>query len=263
MSQIDEFDAHIEMLSKAIRQARRLFNQFKIAPRTENKKLYALITLNEIVRKCESVEAMARADAWAGIGSVTRSAYESYADLRNCVTFGNDYANYMTWMSLKQQLSMFQTVGANQDSGYFQGIEAYLKTKGQTMQQVCRETKKQMEEIAAMLPKRFKDRNGKVIGRDSFRFELAGQRKEYDALYRRLSAGAHGRISDMLDGILVNNDFQWPPGKPTEPPLVAVDCLCAMLLESCIRIARAYRKAQAPLKKLADQHAQLQRQMTW
>lgn len=261
MSQIDEFDAHIDLLSAVIGQARRLFNCFRIAPRTTNKKLFALIILNEMVRKCESVEAMARASTWAGIVAVTRSAFESYADLVNCLAIGDDYADYMSWMSLKQQRTFFQTGSEYPNSRYFPAIEATLKAKGRTMKTVIAETDQQMDKIARRLPDRFKDKNRKVIRRDQFRFELAGKIDQYNMLYRRLSASTHGRVSDMLEGIMVGNEFQWPPGKPTEPPLVAADCLCAILLESCGRIARAYKKPDAPFKALAKRNAELKREM--
>ena len=42
MSQIDEFEAHVDLLSEVIGQAHRLFDRFKIAPNTTNKKLFAL-----------------------------------------------------------------------------------------------------------------------------------------------------------------------------------------------------------------------------
>jgi len=260
MSQIDEFEAHIDMLSEVIEQAHRLFDRLKIAPNSKNKKLFALITLNEMVRKCESVVAMARANAWAGVVVVTRSAFESYADLLNCLSFGDDYADYMAWMSFKQQRSFFQTISSTPDSKYHQSINKYLITKGGGVKKVAADTNRQLDELANKLPDNFKDKRGSVIGRDQFRFEIAGLTDEYNALYRRLSASSHGRISDMLDGIMVGDDIHWPPVKPTEPPLVAADCLCAMLLESCIRVAKAYKKLGAPLKALARKNAELQRE---
>ena len=262
MSQIKEFEAHIDMLSEIIGQAHRLFDRFKIAPSSKNKKIFALITLNEIVRKCESVVAMARSNSWAGVVVMARSAFESYADLLNCLSFGDEYADYMVWMSLKQQRSFFQTLGGNPDSKYHQSIDTVLKTKGGGVNEVIAETNQQLDELADRLPDRFKDKNGRVIDRGQFRFELAEKVDEYDALYRRLSASAHGRISDMLDGIMVDDDIHWPPSKPTEPPLVAVDCLCAILLESCARIANAYKKPDAPLKALARKRDKL-RQELW
>ncbi len=262
MSQIAEFEAHIDMLSEVIGQAHRLFDRFKIAPNSKNNKTFALITLNEIVRKCESVVAMSRANSWAGVVVVTRSAFESYADVLNCLSFGDDYADYMVWMSLRQQRSMFQTIGNNPDSIYHQSIDTLLKTKGGGVKNVITETNQQMDELARNLPDRFKDKNGDVIWRDQFRFELAGKADEYNALYRRLSASAHGRISDILDGIMVGDDIHWPPSKPAEPPLVAADCLCAILLESCGQIAKAYKKPDAPIKALVRKRNKL-RQELW
>lgn len=261
MSQIDEFEAHIDLLSEIIGQAYRLFDRFKIAPKSKNKKLFALITLNEITQKCESVVAMARADSWAGIVVVTRSAFESYADLLNCLSLGDDYADYMIWMSLKQQRSFFQTIGDDPDSKYYQSIDTHLKTKGGSVKKVIAETNQQLDELAKKLPDRFKDKNGRVVGRDRLRFEIAGIANEYNTLYRRLSASAHGRLSDMLDGIMVGDDINWPPAKPTEPPLVAADCLGAILLESCGRMATAYKKPDAPLKALVKKQAGLRRDL--
>lgn len=261
MSQIDEFETHIDMISEVIGQAHRLFDRLKIAPNSKNKKRFALITLNEVVRKCESVVAMARANAWAGVVVVARSAFESYADLLNCLSLGDDYADYMTWMSFKQQRSLFQTISESPDSKYLQSINKFLITKGGGVKKVIAETSQQLDELANKLPDNFKDKRGCVIARDQFRFEIAGLTDEYNALYRRLSASSHGRISDMLDGIMVGDEIHWPPDKPTEPPLVAADCLSAILLESCIRVAKAYKKPVAPLKVLARKHLELKREL--
>lgn len=227
----------------------------------KDEKLFALVILNEIVRKCESVVAMARAGSWAGINVVTRSAFESYADLVNCLSLGEDYVNYMTWMSFKQQQSFLQSINHTPDSRYHKSIDSVLNAKGRGIEDVVTETKQQIEDLASDLPDRFKDKNGDVIRRDQFRIEIADIIDEYNALYRRLSASAHGRLSDMIDRIMVGDDIQWPPSKPTEPPLVAADCLCAILLESCGRLAKVYRKADAPLKSLARKHTELRREL--
>lgn len=261
MTQIDEFAAHINMLSAVIAQARRLFEHFKIAPQTKNAKLFVLIVLNELVRKCESVEVMAQTGKWSGIAVVTRSTFESFVDLLNCLTLGDDYVTFMIWMSLNQQRSQFQAVVENPESPYSNALEAFVSTQGRTSREILTETIQQMDEISRQLPDEFKNKNGDVIKRDLFRFELAGQVDEYNALYRRLSAGAHGRVSEMQDGIIVDDEIQWPPGEPSEPPLVAADCVCAMLLDACLRVAKAYKKPEAPLKSLAKENAALKREM--
>lgn len=87
-----------------------------------------------------------------------------------------------------------------------------------------------------------------------FRFELAGKRDEYNALYRRLSSGAHGRLSDMIDGVMSHDSsVKWPPDDRMDPPLLALACLCAILIEASCRLAKAYNKPLAPLKRLSSE----------
>lgn len=255
-----EFAAHMDILSRAIQAAERLLKQFRMAPATTLKKRFALIALNEVVRKCKSVEAMSRPEAWAGIPVVVRSAFESYADLRNCLNYGDDYANYMIWISLNHQLSYFQAIRSNPASPYAQSIEQRLRGKrpSQNVAGVIDETKLYMAELASELPAIFKDRKGKVIPRDIFKFELAGLQNEYNALYRRLSGGAHGRVSDIIDGIVAEQGYRWPPG-PSDPPIAALDCLCAVLIESCRRAAKAYKKPTAPFAALERMRQELRR----
>ena len=262
MSEQEQFDAHAEILSKIIGQAKKLIQSFKVAPQTKNKKIFALIILNEIISKCESVEAMARANTWSGINTVTRSALESYADLLNVLTYGDDYADYMSWMSLNQQRSTFQAIVSNPASKYAKILEAGLKvTQGRTPTDILAETKRQMGAAEQRLTDKFKNKNGGVRNRDIFRFELADKVDEYDMLYRRLSASAHGRVSDMLNGIMHGNKIRWPPTDPDEPPLVAIDCLCSFLIESCGYVAKAFNRTDVPLRALAKEHLALRRPM--
>ena len=161
MSEQEQFDAHAEILSKIIGQAKKLIQSFKVAPQTKNKKIFALIILNEIISKCESVEAMARANTWSGINTVTRSALESYADLLNVLTYGDDYADYMSWMSLNQQRSTFQAIVSNPASKYAKILEAGLKvTQGRTPTDILAETKRQMGAAEQRLTDKFKNKNG-------------------------------------------------------------------------------------------------------
>lgn len=253
-----QFAAHIDIVSRTIPPALALLRSFKIAPATTNKRLFTLITLNEIVRKCRSIEAMAHPDKWAGIVPVVRSVFESVADLRNLLTLGDEYASYMMWLSLNQQRTFFQGINSNTNSGYYAEIQAQLRSKYQNVESVLADTATQMQEITDELPERYKGARGKVKSGGMFRFQLAGLTDEYNVLYRRLSARSHGQVSDMLEGVLEGSGFRWPPGEDA-PPLVAADTVAAMLIESCGRVACAYRRPIAPFERLKRLHFSLKR----
>lgn len=86
----NQFAAQVEMVSRAIPLALALFHSFKIVPATKNKKLFVLIIHKEIVRKCRSVEVMAHPDKCAGVVPVLWSVFESFANLRNLLSLGDE-----------------------------------------------------------------------------------------------------------------------------------------------------------------------------
>lgn len=256
MSNKDNFDQFVAVLSKAIAEARRLLFSFKVAPRTKQYKLFALIVLNELVRKCESVEAMAKARAYAGINAVVRAAFESYADLINVLKYKGDYVNYMVWASFNQGRSRLEPMTAAKPSKFAEPFGVAMKeTLGQTPVELLADTRRNMDAIAQLLPARFKDKNGKVQKRDVLRFELADKVDEYDVLYRHLSSGAHGRISAVVEGIVHGDTIRWPPSDPVNLPWMAIDSLCAMLLESSGRLAKRFNRPEGAIKELAREHA--------
>ena len=116
-----------------------------------------------------------------------------------------------------------------------------------------------MQDLADQLPKEYKDKNGVVLKRDYQRFKLAGLTKEYNVLYRRLSGGVHGRVSDMVDGVLEGDNVVWRPEIHPEPPLTAVDCLCAILLEGTGRICKGLGKTDAHVKPIVKAHSEVKR----
>jgi hypothetical protein len=254
------FNAFADILDEAIEAAHRLLKHFKVAPRTKPQKLYLMIVLNEIARKSGSVLAMARADANAGINVVTRSAFESYADLLNLLRYKRDYVTYMSWASLNQQ----RTVLAPLASGSKEIYESFKKEAqrlGLTPEQMAAETQNLLDEYESNLPALFKNRQGRVNPRDKLRFELAGLEKQYDSLYRQLSGGAHGRISAMIDGIAKVGHVQWPPTEPEYRPSLAIQALCSILLESARRVAIAYKKPVEPFRHIARKQAKLSRKV--
>lgn len=256
MSNKDNFDEFVAVLSKAIAEARRLLLSFKVVPRTREYKLFALIVLNELVRKCESVDAMAEAGAYGGINVVVRAAFENYADLINIFKYKSDYVNYMIWASFNQGRSRLEPMTAANPSRFVEPFKVAAKeTVGKTPGEMLADTRRNMEFVAQVLPARFKDKNGKVQKRDVLRFELADKVDEYDILYRHLSSGAHGRVSAMVEGIMHGDAIHWPPSDSVNPPWIAVDSLCAMLLESCERMAKPFNRPEGSLKRLAREHA--------
>ena len=252
----DEFEKIVVVLSKTIYESRRLLKKFKVAPRTKRFKLFALIVLNELVRKSESVEAMAKAKAYSGINAVTRASFESYADLLNLLKHQEDYADYMVYMSFNQQRTLLQPVTANADSKFAKSFEVGAKESlGTSPDEMLAATREQMDDIQQALPDVYKDRKGKVITQDKFKFKLSDQLDEYDALYRHLSSSSHGRVSAMVEGIMHGDAIQWPPSEPVTRPLVAIDCLCAILLAASGLMAKKYGKPKAPIKEIVKEHA--------
>ena len=163
-------------------------------------------------------------------------------------------------MSLEQQRSGLQGFVNYPESNYTKSIESTTKAKyGKSLSEIIDETKESMKRLSERLPEEYKDKNGEVLKRDFQRFELAGLAKEYNVLYRRLSGGVHGRVSDMVDGILHGDKVVWPPETHPDPPLAAVDCLCAILLEATIGVCKALGKTDAHVKPIAKAHSEAKR----
>lgn len=260
MDEIVELRSFRKILGDACNAGRITLKQCRVAPRTKNQKLLLLVALNELIRKCESVLAMLCDDAWAGIGTVSRSAFETYADIRNLLARGEPYVDYMMWMSLEQQRSGLQGFINYPECNYTKSIEATTKSKyGKSLSEIIDDTKESMKNLSDRLPEEYKNKNGEVLKRDFQRFELAGLAEEYNVLYRRLSGGVHGRVSDMVDGILARDKIVWPPDVRPDPPLAAVDCLCAILLEATGRICRALDKTDAHVKPIVRVHSKVRR----
>lgn len=255
MSEKEDFDQFTAVLSRAIAEAQRLLPRLKVTPETKKYELFALIVLNELVRKCESVEAMAHASAYSGIDVVTRAAFENYADLLNLFKYKDAYPDYMVWASCNQQRSFLQPI-IEEPTEFAKSYETDAKALfGQTPREMLAYMKQQMDAIEQTLPATFKDKNGKVQNRGKLRFELANKVNEYNVFYRHLSSPAHGRLSAMIEGIMHSDAIQWPPAELVTRPLVAIDSLCAILIDSCIFVAKKFNKPDAPLKKIAREHA--------
>jgi len=253
-------DSELEIFGKILADAcsagKITLKHCRVARRTKDEKLLMLVSLNELIRKCESVLAMLRDDAWAGIGTVSRSCFETFADIRNLAARGRPYSDYMLWMSLEQERSGLQGILNHPESNYSVSMEERTKSKyGKTLSQIIEDTKSTMNSIADSLPEEYKDKNGGVLKSDFQRFELADLVTEYNVLYRRLSGGAHGRVSDMVDGIVEEDGIVWPPDELPDPPLAAVDCLCAILLEATGRVCKSLGKTNAHVKPIVRAHA--------
>lgn len=155
MNEYEELVRHTELLVRAMAETKRLLVRFKVVPQTRLPKLFALIVLNEMMRKCDSVVAMSKAAAWSGISSVTRSAFESYADLVNLLLEKEDYANYMMWSSLNQQRSQFQSMIDHPDSRYTGSLNEVLRAKQSDPRAVLAETRSHMDTLANDLPTKY------------------------------------------------------------------------------------------------------------
>jgi len=257
MEENSEFYKILSVLKGAIREAKRLQRHFKVAQQTKRQKLFALMVLNELVRKCESIVAMAESEKDAGIDTVTRAAFENYADFKNLFLHGDDYCEYMIWAASNQQRSFLQPMFEEESVFSISFEKSARKARGMSAEQLMDDTKKIMQKTERDLPAKFKTKKGKVQRRDMLKFELAGLEGEYNILYRHLSASSHGRIFGMVDGIFDGEEVKWPPSKPKLRPLVALDSACAMLLENSAFLARKYRKPLPPIKKVIEAHTKL------
>lgn len=248
-----EFDELAALIPKAVAASKKLLNDFTVAPTTTNEKLFALIVLCELVRKAESVSAMATARAYSGINIVLRAAIENYVDLVNLIAYPQHYPDYMVYLSLNQQRSSLQAMLDNPSSPFAQSIATQSTAMyGHSVEQALAMIKTQLEAGGKNLPRQFRERGDKtrkVDTREKLRFDLAGKNNEYDAVYRLLSNHVHGRLAVMLDGIRHEDTVRWPPREPDASP-VGVDSMCAVLLESSLRIARKYQKPMAQLRNL-------------
>ena len=255
----EHFEELAGLLSAAIDETKRLlFEQFKVAPQTKAYKLFALIVANELLRKGESTAAMLAVGAYSGVNVVVRSAFESYADLLNLLKHTDTYPRYMQWASLNQQRSLFQSLANAPSSPFARALEQDAPADvGQSVQGMLDHVVHMMQENAQALPELYKNANGEVQSRDKFKFELANLSADYDGLYRHLSGSAHGRVSAMLEGVMHGEQIQWPPSDPLERPFVALESLCAMLLEGGRMLAERFDKPVAPLRRLARKQAKL------
>jgi hypothetical protein len=256
MTEREQFDAIAVVLSNAIAATKELLHRrLRIAPRTKRHKIFALIALNHLMRQCESVAAMVSARAFAGINVTVRAAFETYADLLNLLKHEDSYPDYMSWASFKQQETLLRGF-VDPSSPYAEAFDrdsrAYMR--GVSSRSLLEETCRELEETAKRLPSLYRTKKGEIHDRDKFKFELAGKVHEYNALYRHLSGGAHGRISAMGDGIFESKEgIDWPPREPIGRPLVALDSVCAILVECSALLARRFDKPTAQFRGLAAQ----------
>ena len=215
----NEFDELTSLLSEAIAQAKRLMNRFKIAPRTKRHKSFAQIVLCELVRKAESVEAMANAKAYSGVNIVVRAAFENYVDLLNLLKYPNHYPDYMTYLSFEQNRSYLQAMLDSPSSPFAKSISHFsVTTYGEPLGITLANTKKDLDAIRQALPSQFlekrrKSSTPKVNTSTKLRFKVAERENEYDGAYKLLSYHTHGALAVLLDGIRKGNELQWPPAE--------------------------------------------------
>jgi hypothetical protein len=252
----ETFDALTILLADSIAATRGLlYGKFKIAPRTKRAKLFALLALNHLMQKCESIAAMARAEAYAGINVTARSAFETYADVLNLFKHPDTYPDYMTWVSFKQQDSLFR-LGFSGETPHAETLDKMARSEsGKSVKDMIAEMTLNLGEIEARLPTLYRNTKGNVQDRDMLKFELAGRVNEYNALFRHLSGSTHGRISAMGDGIFDTDDITWPPAKPVGRPLAAVDSACAMLIECSDLLARKSERSHSQFTALNSRRA--------
>lgn len=255
----------LSLLERSITAAKSLCASMRIAPRSKHEKLYALMTLYELVRKGESVLAMAKANADSGIPIVVRAAFENYVDIVNLLRHKGTYVAYMTYLSWRQQRSLFQGALDNPESEYSKSLirtgrdehnievaeqVAFINRQmGGERQQLTRDYMKKNREPS--------DPHAEVETSERHRFVLAGRADEYEMIYRYLSAAVHGRVTAMLRGIASEDGIVWPPEDTSERQNAAVDIMTAFILEGAMRIGRRYDQNIAQLAAVQRERAQV------
>lgn len=254
----DAFAQLVQLLERSIGKSHELLHDFSVVRRTRRYKIFALILMNEICRKSEGVHAMARSATYSGINLVVRGALENYVDLVNVFRDREGYPDYMVWSSYNQERSWLRAL-ANHSHTHFarqfgSDAERYGLKSPNEMLAAAQETLRILED---KLQASYKDRNGKVVRSEVLRFRLADKGLEYDILYRHLSRSAHGRVDSMLEGIATGHDVRWPPSDQVRRPTVALDALCAILLDSAIRIAKQFNRPVTLFRNLQKDHTKI------
>jgi Family of unknown function (DUF5677) len=240
------FEALTTVLSTAIAASKRLLLEFHFKQASFQKQ-HVLIVFYALIRKAESIEAMAIAKKPSGISIVVRSALENYIDFLNLLRYGDHYAQYFQYLADEQDRSYFQWMIDNPESDYSQSAAKHsLSTMNQPMESHLAEIRERMASTRSRLPERFLTRRG-VNTSTMFRFQLAERDNEYGGVYKFLSHHTHGVIGPLLEGIVEGDELQWPPIEP-EPSITYIDSMCGLLPDAGLRLAKKYRKPVAPLR---------------
>lgn len=257
-SEVEQFREFVTLLDRVADVTTRLLNGFKqkrIA--RDSHQAFVLVTLHHMNQKCLAIVAMANARTLAGIGVVARSVYETYADVINLCQF-SDYHVYMEWLSLDQQRTFLEGVDGHADEAFkLKYSENALRLNGKTLAEGLAAVRSDLAELGALLHARYKRAGGEVIGHGTHRFKLAEQMSNYNIVYRYLSGPAHGKLSAMLEGVFVEDDFRWPPVDTENRPLVAFDSSCAMLIDASDRVAKKYGRSDEVFQKLAKRKQEI------
>jgi len=88
-----------KILSQAVDAVKDFVNGISIRPGTSERKRLALLVLNNMVGKSDSVLTLAEAGKGAGIDVIVRSAFENQFDLINLFKYPKEYPAYMFYPS--------------------------------------------------------------------------------------------------------------------------------------------------------------------
>jgi hypothetical protein len=255
-----------ELLNEAIMATKRLLHEFKIAPRTPPEKLFVLLVCYDLLRKAQSVEAMTRAKAYAGVNVVLRSAMENYIDVLNLLSHRERYADYLAYLTLEGQRAYHAAMLADPESpfgGHLRNGE--IAGYDMPLKEALAKVERDLEERAKQLPRNYhhKKKNGApgaVITTVKWRFELANRTSWYEGVYRLLSYGTHARLPVMFEGVREDNCIVWPPREPSGVSS-AGEGMCTILVDAAFRLAKNYNRPHAHFQRIGRQHLQVLEQM--
>jgi len=253
----DQHSDFSTILGGLVKESRLMLDSFQIVSRTSGLKLTGLVLLNEIVRKAESVHHLFDSKNYAGIEIIVRSALENYVDVENLFRYPDTYIYYMQFLSLEHQRKSLQSAVNNPSSPFSQSLSELAPAEmGAPLGEMLSRTKNELEDVKTLLTRQYikgkrraSESGATVDTRARHRFVLSDSVDEYEAMYGALSAAVHGRISSMLNGVVLGERIVWPP-EEAAPPYKEIDLMSIIVYLSCYRVGRKYRRPVTKLNNL-------------
>ena len=253
-----------ELLRASVNLGHRFVKHVNVTPRTKRQKRMSMLMYNNLVQKGDSVLTLVDAEKAVGMEVITRSAFENYIDIINLFQHRPQYLQYVFYMSSTQQVRGIESLLENRQSPFSVSIINNMPDKlGITIEQALEMTREEKQLYKSQLSKVYTDGNRPISQPRSrvntsvrLRSELAGKLDLYESMYRMFSRSTHSDVMGMLNGVVKDLEFVWPP-EPPRPSLLVVDTMTMMILETSEILVKKLRKPFPAVKKLVDDRRRL------